>query len=100
MLFRTPLTTDVWHHWVFEIKWSYERDVGYVRVWYDGRLATHACQPDGRCKLATLYRGRGGAVAFNGFKLGNYRAHDVPLPTVARFSNVRIGLTLAAVAGA
>jgi hypothetical protein len=99
VLFRTPLKTGAWHHWLFEIKWSADPAVGYVRIWYDGqRVGDPSCQPDGRCKLATLYTGRGGAVAFNGFKLGNYRAHEIPFATLVRFRNVRVALTRGAVA--
>ncbi len=101
VLFRTPLTTDVWHRWTFEIRWSTDPALGYVRIWHNERLAGDPkCKSDGRCNLATLYSGRGGGVAFNGFKLGNYRAHGIPFATIVRYSNVRIGLTSAAVRGA
>ncbi len=92
-LFSAPLTTDVWHEWLFEIKWSTDPEVGYVRITHDGeKVVGDGCDPDGRCAMATQYSGRDGSVSRNHFKLGNYRDKSIAFPTVVSYRNVWIGV--------
>ncbi len=93
ILFTTPLTTDVWHDWQFEIKWSTDPSVGYVRIIHDGEtLVPEGCAADGRCAMATQYSGSDGKVSRNHFKLGNYRDKTIATPTLVSYRNPWIGL--------
>ncbi len=92
-LYSTRLITDVWQTWSFEVKWSADPKVGYVRIVHQGRAIVPAgCRSDGRCVLATRYSGADGTAVRNHFKLGNYRATTVVEPTVVSYRSVSIGL--------
>lgn len=93
ILLSVPLITGTWQGWQFEIKWSTDPSIGYVRFWHDGRLvAPTGCAADGRCMLATRYSDANGAAAYNHFKVGNYRDPSIAEPTVVLFRNVEIRL--------
>lgn len=35
---KTPVTRGEWHDFVLHVKWSANRSVGFVELWYDGKL--------------------------------------------------------------
>lgn len=93
ILFSQPLTTDVWHRWRFEIKWSPKAEIGYVRLTHDGQMVVApGCAPDGRCMMATQFSGPDGLPLRNHFKLGNYRDDSITSPTVVSYRRVSIDL--------
>ena len=93
LLYSTRLVTDVWQTWAFEVKWSADPNVGFVRISHQGReILPKDCRPDGRCMMATQYSGGDGAVVRNHFKLGNYRDPLIVVPTVVSYRSVSIGL--------
>jgi hypothetical protein len=105
VLFDTPLVPGRWHRWLFEIRWSPDPNVGYVRITYDGRVVTKGqpgCDPSGGCHLPTRLVGVDPAtgapvIPLIHFKIGNYRGRGIAQPTVVSYRNVRIGMTAASV---
>jgi hypothetical protein len=92
-LLSTPLVTGRWHAWQFEIKWSPDPAVGYVRFSRNGTVVVPAgCASDGRCQMATQYSGLDGTVSRNHFKLGNYRDKSIAFPTVVSYRSAWIGI--------
>ena len=91
ILLSEPLQTDTWQHWTFEIKWPPLPSVGYVRIWHNGGLVRVGdCRTDGRCMMSTRYSDNANHVAYNHFKLGNYRDKSIQAPTVVFHRNVVI----------
>jgi hypothetical protein len=93
ILYSTPLVTDTWQSWSFEIRWSPDPRTGYVRNLHQGRPVVPAgCPTDGRCPMATQYSDLRGVAVRNHFKLGNYRDKDITVPTVVSYRAVTISL--------
>ncbi len=82
-VWSAPLERGKWHDFVFHVRWSSDASVGYVELWYDGKLvvARHDC--------ATLFPGTGVYL-----KQGLYR-NDTIIPTQTIFhAGMVVGTTL------
>jgi hypothetical protein len=68
-VWRTPLVRDVWHDFVFHVKWSPDPKVGFVELYHNGKLVLP------RRFIATQFNGQR-----NYLKQGLYRNETV-VPT-------------------
>ncbi|XXF77176.1 heparin lyase I family protein [Myxococcaceae bacterium GXIMD 01537] len=63
---KTPLVRGVWHEFIFHVKWSSDPKVGFVELYYDGKLVLP------KLFTATTYPGDS-----NYLKVGLYRNESV-----------------------
>jgi Polysaccharide lyase len=67
----THLTKNVWHEFVYHVKWSPDPNVGFIELWYDGSLALSRTY----CKTMA---GTPGHAVGNYVKEGLYKSDEVP----------------------
>jgi hypothetical protein len=65
-IWRTPLVRSVWHDFVFHVKWSSDRTVGFVELWHNGELVLP------KKMVATQFSGM-----TNYLKMGLYRDDSI-----------------------
>ncbi|HEX5763373.1 MAG TPA: polysaccharide lyase [Solirubrobacterales bacterium] len=66
-----PLTTGVWHKFVYHVKWSPDPNVGFIELWYDDQLVMP------RVHVQTMGGSPGNAVG-NYVKQGLYKSDEIP----------------------
>ncbi|TSC31705.1 heparin lyase I family protein [Corallococcus sp. Z5C101001] len=62
IVWTTPLVRNTWHDFIFHVKWSPNSSVGFVELYYDGKLVLP------KRNIATQYSG-----SLNYLKIGLYR---------------------------
>jgi hypothetical protein len=88
----TPLEREVWHEFIYHVRWSPDPEVGFIELWYDGELVL----PE--LRVQTMSGSPGDAVA-NYVKQGLYKDEDLPTGVVYHDGFV-VGTSLDAVRGA
>lgn len=80
-----------WHDFVLGVKWSPDKSVGWLELWYDGQQVLP------RTTVATMYAFDGRTLP-NYVKLGYYRAREIEPPGVIYHDGFRVGATRKSVA--
>lgn len=86
LVWRAPLVRERWHDFVFHVRWSADAEVGFVELYYDGRLVLP------RRQIATQFTGMR-----NYLKVGLYRDEAVEPDGVVYHDGWVMGRTLASV---
>ena len=86
-----PLERGRWHNFVFHAKWSPDPSVGFIELWYDGRLVLP------RTHVPTLDRDEDGHVLEAYLKQGLYRSYDFKRAGVLYHDGMVVGATREAV---
>lgn len=86
-LWQAPLVRGVWHDFVVHVMWSADATVGFVELWYDGKLGLELRHHQ------TLYAGQ---TAY--MKQGLYRDSTISPTAIVYHDGMVVGTTLADVA--
>ncbi len=84
VVWSTPLVRNVWHDFVFHVKFSANASVGFVEIWLDGAKVLN------KFSMATLYAGQ---TVY--FKQGYYRSQTLGGTQVLYHADTIEGETLA-----
>jgi hypothetical protein len=87
----TPLVKGVWHKFVYHVKWSPDPAVGFIELYYDGKLVLP------KKHMATMAGTPGNGVV-NYLKQGLYKSDEIPTG-VLYHDGMAMGDSLAAVGG-
>ncbi len=106
-LAQFPTPRGRWADLVVELSLSHRPDLGYVRLWLDGRPVDEASSPNGAVdgtaddtfRGATMFSSSRGVVDWAmDFKVGNYRSTEITDPSAVYHRLTRIATTRQAAA--
>ncbi|MFB1479709.1 heparin lyase I family protein [Corallococcus sp. RDP092CA] len=84
IVWTTPLVRNTWHDFIFHVKWSPNASVGFVELYYDGKLVLP------KRNIATQYSGQ-----LNYLKIGLYRNDTIAPVGVVYHDGWVMGRTMA-----